>query len=138
METSSLGSGRTVMSGFPALLGSDTSSITSRACPAGAGARAGTTTLWRARLPVSWPGPAPPSAGRTRRTGANPDVHVHPQRLVARDRAEDVVGALLQGHGELRALARLDVLGVRLRQSRPRDLQGVRHHPLVDGHEGVL
>ena len=31
------------MSGFPALLGSDTSSITSRACPAGVGARAGTT-----------------------------------------------------------------------------------------------
>src|SRR5215472_11261503 len=115
METSSVGSGRTVMSGFPALLGSATTSITSRACPAGVGVGAGTATLWRARLPASWPDPSPPpppsppsaarARGRCRRAGAGADldVHVHPQRLVAWNRAEDVVGALLQGHGELRA-----------------------------------
>src|SRR5580704_6210123 len=132
METSSVASGSTVAwrRSSPALLGSDTRTITSPAFPR---RRRGATPPYSPRY-LRWSGYSTPSPGlhaplcillprsavsATTRRGvagghndrhAHHDVHVHAQRLVTRDRAEDVVAALLEGHGELRALPRREGL----------------------------
>jgi hypothetical protein len=65
-------------------------------------------------------------------------VDVHPEHLVAGDRAEDViVAAALEHDRELDALAGRDVRGGRIVDPGAGDLEGVRGVALVHGHEGV-